>query len=135
MRERVPSARARGVARLWGHRLILNKAGRDGTAKANVSPDRDTSVWGAVYELHAEDWARLDAFERGYTRLELEVVMISGETIRAHTYVAERLTRDPVPLASYKQQIVEGAREQALPAAYVAMLEALPERLDSEALS
>ena len=54
MRERVPSARTRGVAHLRRHRLILNKAGRDGTAKANVTPDGESSVWGAVYELHAE---------------------------------------------------------------------------------
>ena len=135
MRERVPSARTRGVAHLRRHRLILNKAGRDGTAKANVTPDGESSVWGAVYELHAESWARLDAFERGYARLELEVVMISGEAIRVQTYVAERLTGDLVPLASYKRRIVEGAHEHALPAAYVAMLEALPERLDPEAIS
>ena len=35
MRERVPSAQARGPARLAGHRLTVDKPGRDGTAKAS----------------------------------------------------------------------------------------------------
>ena len=44
--------------------------------------------------------------------------------------LSETLTADPVPYAWYKRLVIEGAREHGLPADYVAMLEAWPERPD-----
>jgi len=127
MRERVPSAQSRGVARLDGRRLALDKPGRDGTAKANLRPEAGSSVWGVVYALHREHWSALDACERGYRRIEVSV-SLGGAPIAVATYASELQTDDPVPSRAYKRFLVEGAREHGLPAHWVALLEALPER-------
>ena len=130
MRDRVASAVAVGRARLPGHRLTTDKRGRDGSGKANLRQDPAAAVWGVVYRFLAEHWPALDACERGYARVEVEVALESGERLRVETYVSSLLAPDPVPLAWYKRLILDGAREHGLPAAYLEMLEALPARSD-----
>ena len=125
MRERVPSAAARGVARLDGHRLALDKPGRDGTAKANLRPASGVSVWGVVWALDAAHWPALDACERGYRRIEVTVRLGDVETAAA-TYASELCTESPFPSRAYKRFLVEGAREHGLPPHWVDLLEALP---------
>jgi hypothetical protein len=127
MRERVPSARARGVGRLDGRRLALDKPGRDGTAKANLRLAPGGCVWGVVWAFDAAHWPALDACERGYQRIQV-VVSLSGADTRVATYASELSTDDPVPSRAYKRFLVEGAREHGLPAHWVTLLEALPER-------
>ena len=125
LRERAPSALARGAAHAKGFALRFDKWGADGTAKANLHPDPNGVVWGAAYALDPEDWARLDAVECDYARIEIEIEVEHGDRrARAQTYRSDRLT-DAVPAAWYKQLIVEGARAHALPADWCARLEAL----------
>jgi hypothetical protein len=130
MQERVPSAVALSRARLPGHRLTTDKRGRDGSGKANLRPDPAAAVWGVVYRFLAAHWPALDACEPGYRRVAVEVLLESGEGLGVQTYVSSLRAPDPVPLAWYKRLIVDGAREHRLPAAYLAMLEALPVRPD-----
>jgi gamma-glutamylcyclotransferase (GGCT)/AIG2-like uncharacterized protein YtfP len=127
LRERAPSALARGTARANGFELRLDKCGADGTAKANLHPVSGAQVWGAVYELDPEDWARLDRYERDYARIEIEVLLGSGERALAQTYRSDRLT-EASAAAWYKRLILDGARAHALPAEWCAWLEALPAR-------
>jgi len=135
LRGRVPSAVAAGRARLPGRRLTTDKLGRDGSGKANLREDAAATVWGVIYEIHSTHWAELDACERGYSRVSLEVVTETGERLLAQTYASETLTADPVPYAWYKRLIIEGAREHGLPADYVAMLEAWPAKPDPAGLT
>ena len=125
MRERVPSARAAGVARLLGYRLTTDKAGRDGTGKANLTPAAGEEVWGLVWQLDAAHWPALDACEGGYERIAVDP---EPAPARAQTYLSRQLTSDPVLAAAYKRFLVEGAREHGLPAAWIEALEALPAR-------
>ena len=127
LRERVPSARTRGVALLDGHRLAIDKPGRDGTAKANLRSSRGASVWGVVYAIDEGHWPALDACERGYQRIEV-VVRLAGASTRVRTYASDLCTDDPVPSRAYKRFLVDGAREHGLPGHWVRLLEALPER-------
>jgi hypothetical protein len=117
----------RGAARAHGFALRLDKRGADGTAKANLHPAADGVVWGATYELASEDWARLDAHESDYVRIEIEI-WLGTERARAETYRSDHVTADPVAAAWYKQLIVEGARAHALPADWCAWLESLAAR-------
>ena len=48
LRSRAPGAQALGAARLRGVRLVCNKLGRDGTAKANLEPAPSSHVWGGM---------------------------------------------------------------------------------------
>jgi gamma-glutamylcyclotransferase (GGCT)/AIG2-like uncharacterized protein YtfP len=130
MRERVPSARTEGPARLRGWRLALDKRGADGSGKANLREDASTAVWGALYSLDPGDWPRLDAFEPGYARIPVRVEWRDRET-PASTYVSQRLTDAPAR-RGYKRWIVEGARAQGLPPDWIRLLEALPEQPDPE---
>ena len=125
MRQRVPSARAAGVARLAGYRLSTDKAGRDGSGKANLRAEAGASVWGVLWRLDAQEWPLLDACESGYARILVDLEEDGGA---AHTYRSEQLTDDPVLSLAYKRWLVEGAREHGLPAAWIAQLEALPAR-------
>lgn len=127
MRERVPSAVLRGSARLADRRLTTDKRGRDGTGKANLREDPGGSVWGVIWEIDPGHWRWLDACERGYARVPVEVRGAAGALLRAETYVSILRAPEPVLASAYKRLIVAGAREQALPARWVALLEALPE--------
>ncbi len=123
MQGRVPSARRLRTACLAGYSIATDKAGRDGTAKANLRRDVEARVWGVVWKIDPTEWPLLDACEGGYRRVR---VTLDRDT--AFTYVSERRTQDPVLATAYKRYLVDGAREHGLPAAWIALLEALPAR-------
>ena len=128
LRERAPSARECGAACARGFELRLDKRGADGTAKANLHAAPRGLVWGALYALDREDWKRLDGFERGYARIEIEVALADGERrALAQTYRSDQLT-DAAAADWYKQLIVAGARAHRLPAEWCAWLDGLPAR-------
>ena len=129
LRGRVPSAQVVTTARLHGYRLALDKRGSDGSGKANLCREPGSRVWGVVYGFGLQDWAALDACEPGYERIAVGVE--AGERrLRAETYVALRLTREPVAFDWYKRLILEGAREHGLPDEWLERLERLPQRPD-----
>jgi gamma-glutamylcyclotransferase len=127
LRECAPSAVARGAARALGFALRLDKRSLDGTAKANLHPVPGAAVWGAVYELDPADWASLDARERDYARIEIEIARGDRPAL-AQTYHSDRLTEDAVAASWYKRLIVDGARVHGLPAEWCAWLDGLPAR-------
>jgi len=133
MRERVPSARREAVAFLEDYRLVCNKRGRDGSAKANLVEAAGDRVWGVLYRVEPDHLALLDRFEMGYERIEVEVRTTTGNARCASTYRSDRITDDPVPFDWYRGMILEGAREHGLPDEYLAALEAIPTRPDGRA--
>ena len=130
MSGRVPSARPLGVASLRGYRLTFDKRGRDGSGKANLRAEDGATVWGALYQLDASHWKFLDACERGYTRLTVQAALGRAAPAEAQTYRSDLLTDEPVLFASYKQLLVDGAREHGLPEEWIRFLLALPEKPD-----
>ena len=127
MHARVPGARALGRARLGGWRLVADKPGRDGSAKANVARSAGDRVWGVLWELAPADLAALDRHEVGYERTAASVDADAGPVLA--TLYASRL-RDASPglAPAYKAWVLEGAREHGLPPEWIARLEALPLR-------
>lgn len=130
MAERVRSARPAGIACLDGHRVVCNKLGADGSAKANLEAHDGGRVWGVLYELPEADFAILDRFEGGYERIRLQVTRGDGSSADAVSYQSDRHCEDQVPFDWYLALMVEGARAHGLPESYVAGLEALPSRPD-----
>jgi len=128
--ERIPGASRHGIGSLQDHRLVCDKAGRDGSAKANLRPHAGAVVWGALYTLPSGGLDRLDPFEGGYRRAEVGILIRTGEIVRAVTYLSDRRTDDPTPFDWYRAMILEGARSHDLPEDYLALLEALPFRRD-----
>lgn len=127
MRDRAPGARAAGRACLAGWRLVADKPGRDGSAKANLARDPGACVWGVLWELREEELRALDRFEGGYERVAVRVDADAGAAL-ATTYVSSLRGAPPGLAPAYKAFVLDGAREHGLPAEWVARLESLPER-------
>ena len=112
---------------LADYRLRFNKLSqRDRSGKSNVESHPGGEVWGVLYTVSTADLAILDAGEgRGYRRNNLSVRTVEGGDIDAWVYVATQPSDDPElrPYEWYKRFLVEGAREHALPPAYIAELE------------
>jgi hypothetical protein len=129
LRTRAPSAAARGVARLPGHRLCFHKRGSDDSGKCNAlaTGRGDDVVYGVVFEIDPPDKAGLDRAEgapRQYREATVHLVTERRE-IEAFTYLAAPGWVDDGlrPFDWYRDLVVAGAREQGLPAFYVARIE------------
>ena len=125
--ERAPGARLVGTAALSGHVLEWHKRGADGSGKCTVrrTASRADGVWGVVWEVQDEDVERLDRVEgSGYERVEVEVTT-ANQRFTVFTYVARpsHVATDLRPSDGYRALVIEGAREQGLPARWIEMLE------------
>jgi hypothetical protein len=86
MASRAPNATFAVTATLDGFQVVFNKAGADGSAKANIqqSFNDGTVVLGCLYELSGPDFASLTDFETGYSAVQIKVNQ-NGAKIRART--------------------------------------------------
>jgi len=130
LQARVASARVHCRAWLDGHRVSFGKLGRDGSGKATLVEAAGERAWGAVYTIDPSHWAELDRFEPGYQRIVITLTTESNGPLVATTYRAPETAPDPTAFASYKQTVIAGAIEHALPGAYIDWLRRLPERPD-----
>ena len=124
LRERAPSARALGVALLPGYAWRCNKPSADGTARANLVAASDAETWGVLYEIHPRDWEALDRAGGGYERIVVDVLR-DGVRGVAETYIAAGVADAGSPAPWYLGLVAAGAREHALPAAWIDSIEAL----------
>ena len=128
---RIPGARKLGRARVPGYRLHFHKVGDgDGTGKcdAYATGNKDDELYGVVYEVPKGDIGTLDRIEgvgHGYRRQTIEVFLDGNEKKIAHTYIATRTDSNLKPLQWYKEHVLRGARENELPAAYIAAIDAV----------
>lgn len=132
MQERGAPFRSARPAVLRGHRLVFDKRGFDGTARANVAPAPGGAVHGVCYELEAGGLEALRGFESGYDLVEVQVE-VAGEdgpaTRSAWVFVArpDRRTNAP-PARSYVAIILQGIEEHGLPPEARADVEAAARR-------
>ena len=133
LRGRAPSACARGRGRLLHHTLRWHKPGRDGSGKCDIEPvDTPNVVWGVLFDVAWDEKPALDTAEglgTGYFEKEVRIVTDDGECL-ALTYHAnpDRTDASLRPRDWYKDHVVRGAREHALPADYVRQIEAVETR-------
>ena len=123
MRARCPGAEPLERARLAGHRLAFSHySTRWSGGAADVVPDPAAAVWGLVYAMGPEDFARLDPFESGYDRVELEVE-VGGRGVGVTSYaVRERAQFAPHPL--YLEKMLRWGSRWRLPGDYLAEMAA-----------
>lgn len=131
--ERAPSAELLGRARLSAHRLVFDKHGRDGSAKADCEPTGDAAhaVLGGLFVIDAQHRAALDQVESGYTPTRVEV-LAEGGPVHALTYVAGDRQAGLLPYVWYLRHVLEGARELALPTGYLRLIEQIEAREDQD---
>jgi hypothetical protein len=87
-------------------------------------------VWGALYRVSLADKKRLDRIEglgRDYLEFRVAVDSPLRPTTQAFIYRASPTVIDPgrKPFGWYLRLCVEGARQHALPPAWIEMLEAV----------
>ena len=139
LRSRVRSATNPRVVALPGRTVSYRKLSwKDGSAKCDlaVAPDPSATAYGVVFDIDPSDRDALDAAEgcgHGYHAVTLEV-RYSGRLLHPFAYVAdqEALVSDLPPFDWYRDLVVAGAKEHALPPDYVASLAAVSTAVDPE---
>jgi gamma-glutamylcyclotransferase (GGCT)/AIG2-like uncharacterized protein YtfP len=127
MRMICPTERFCGAARLSGHRLAFTRRSvRSGSGVADIVPDPDRDVWGALYAVGASELEVLDHKEgRGvaYEREHVTVHDADGRERRvmAYSVIAKRAV-EVCPSRDYMRLLITGGVERSLPADYVAGL-------------
>lgn len=130
LRARISDVRDLGRAVLQGKKMVFNKPSKDGSSKANLTDESDGEVWGALYELSTKSLERLDRIEGGYDR-ETVHVLWKHKSVPAYTYISSEKV-EAKPTESYKNSVVEGAREHDLPNDYIKYLQGLPSKPDPQ---
>jgi gamma-glutamylcyclotransferase (GGCT)/AIG2-like uncharacterized protein YtfP len=122
MRARCPSARGLDRAALADHRLeFTHYSTRWQGGAADVVPAPGSTVWGVVYEMGPGDFAKLDHFESGYDRIELEVDAPGLGRLRVTSYtVRDKGAFPPHPV--YLEKMLRWGARWRLPGVYLAEL-------------
>lgn len=136
---RVPSAQALQTATLTGYRFRFHKRSIDGSAKGNAfyTGNPEDVVYGVLFDIDAREKAALDRAEgvgNGYAELAVSVSDATGIQREAFMYIAENSAIDDqlFPYIWYKQLVLDGARQHALPDEYVSQIEAIPATEDPD---
>jgi cation transport regulator ChaC len=113
---------------LDGHRLCFNiPVGPGERGVANLEAHPGARTWGVLYHLTTADFDRLDTTEGVgfglYRRLAVDVVATTNERVAAFTYQSSVVSDGRKPSPRYIGLLLDGAREQALPAEYVTFLQ------------
>lgn len=134
MTQRVPSAVPLGVAQLPGYRLTFDKLADCGSTKCTIEATEEEAktVWGTVYRIDPAEQPRLDEAEGpDYEIIDIEVCMSAGERLAVFTYRARpECVGSGSPFVWYRDLVLQGARQHALPADYVnriAQVTAIPD--------
>ena len=129
MRKRCPGHQLIGIAVLANHRVVCNKAKRDGVNYcAGIIESPGDEVLGVLYKLTARDLERLDDEEGCYAGTEhyyrdagdfYVKNRATGEVINAFTYYVARPVAPKKPAPEYAEIIFQGCRHHGFPDEYV----------------
>lgn len=117
-------------ATLYAYELKLNKEMLDGTAAANINPNPDSEVHGALYICTKDVFDKLDVFEMvadGHYSKECVPVNVRGKIYGAVTYIDHNKINDELKInKEYLEHILRG--EDLLPPEYFEFLESFRSR-------
>lgn len=128
---RVPSAKKVDTGKVEQHQLKFHKIGsNDGTAKCDIHATGNPghSVHGVLFHVSAEEKPELDRIEGvgyGYEIKTVSVRLNNNSVIEAFTYYATHINENLEPLCWYKEHVLRGAQENALPKEYIHMIESI----------
>lgn len=126
LRRHCPGATTLGRARLPDYQLAFTRySSHEKGGVADIVPQADADVWGALYEIDELCLPALDEYEgtpRAYRRETVLVIDDEGVEREAFAYVANR-TGEFAPSRQYLGILVQGAREHGLPEEYVRAIE------------
>jgi len=90
----------------------------DGSARANIVPSENESVYGMLYEIEESDRLYFLNSEPGYEFLEKEVFSREGK-IKAFTFIAPKNETGIFPTEDYWKVIIKGGKECGIPNTYL----------------
>ena len=125
---RCPDYKVLGTASLGNYRVVCNKKASNGfDFYAGIIKSPGEEVFGALYQLTANDLARLDKSEgcydgtAHYYRDENAFYVkdrSTGELVNAFTYFVAKPVTPQKPTTEYAKKIFQGCRDHRLPKAY-----------------
>ncbi len=128
-RDRAPSARVVTTASLPAYMLMFHKRASDGSAKCDVVPSEGANgaVHGVVFAIPEDERRALHRAEglgKGYNTMQVSVVG-ANEILSAFSYAADpgHIAPSLLPYTWYKELVLAGARQHALPANYIGEIE------------
>lgn len=130
IRRRIASASVVSTACLHEHSLRFHKKSVDGSAKCDIlhTHDPDDIVHGVLFKIESRDKRILDGYEglgKGYEEKQVSIHLPDGQVLVASTYYATHIDASLQPYHWYKEHVLRGAREHALPAWHIAAIEAV----------
>lgn len=138
LQARTPSAVFQAVVSLPAHKLIFNKVSfKDGSGKCGIietGNDSDT-VHGVLFTIDEAERDLLDKAEglgKGYDHKKVLVNAPNNQEVEALTYFPANIQDGLLPFDWYKALVLEGARENNLPADYIAAIESEPSKPDAD---
>ncbi len=137
LRERAPGARRIGCFTLRGHALRFHKVGADGSGKCDAFLTNNSvdCVMGALFELDENEKKYLDKVEGlgdGYDQKAVLLADTFGNQVTALTYYATQIDESLAPYSWYKNHVLLGAIESALPASYIESINSVVSRQDPD---
>ena len=101
---------------------------------ANVIAEAGARTHGVIYQLNEEDFERLDATEGVgfglYKRVPVTVLTEARGAVDAWTYQSTVVVEGRKPSLRYLSLLLDGARENSLPATYLEVLQAFELAVD-----
>ena len=139
LQQRVPQVRRLDNAVLAGYRLCFHKIGDDGSAKCDAFYTGAAAdvLYGVLYHIEPADKTLLDRIEGLGAGYDIKEVAVEGSVlggVSALTYVATHIDASMQPYGWYKQHVLVGAREAALPTDYIEAIAGHPHRDDHDTL-
>nr|WP_319491869.1 gamma-glutamylcyclotransferase family protein [uncultured Desulfobacter sp.] len=134
--ERSATAKMVTIARLADYRIAFFGHSRiwDG-AQANAIREPGHEVWGVVYEFSGTDLERLDAWQDvrmdgtgTFFHYPVRVIGKDGLIYTALMYEKDTLGKPEQPSTPYLDFIIQGAKENHLPAEYIRELKGIKSR-------
>ena len=120
--KRCPGSDWLGMARIEGHRFVIGTHGL-----ATIETAEDATVWGALWLVPASSLADLDALagvtEGRAERTTRRIISPAGPRTEAMMYVSPSNGLAGESAGGYLAGIIEGAKENKLPAAYLKELQ------------
>jgi gamma-glutamylcyclotransferase len=112
MQEHCPQSKPRFTAVLPNYKLIFSGWSREWHGgKAGLQPFHGEKVKGGVYELPESCFRRLDTYETGYTRINVNVYDENNQMFPAVTYIQSGQVQEALPSKEYAVTIKQGYRD------------------------
>ncbi|MEM4347893.1 MAG: gamma-glutamylcyclotransferase family protein [Candidatus Altiarchaeota archaeon] len=119
------------IAVVKGWKLVFNKRATSdkGVGYANIIPDKNSEVYGVIYEIEEADILKLDNYEgypNHYNRQLIPVLILKNKKeVKAQVYIAQKnMTDDSLkPSSGYMKYLIDGAKQHNFPLKYIEFLE------------